>query len=171
VTTDTIGDTSANGNYINGRMDVCPITATDSGTLSSVGINVLTASGNVRVCIYSTRTTTASGLLGQSASTPVVTGWMDLEITGVSIVQGTTYYLGVQFDDNTAYNYLQWSGTSYYVAMVYGTFPDPSGTLSSAGFTDNMRMTYSVSSGVTKKNYVFSRGRRNFRFHSGVIRR
>jgi lysophospholipase L1-like esterase len=144
---DTIGNTNYSGDWTVNCPRFNPITASASGNLTTVGINVLTASGNVIVSIYSTYNSSSkkcSGLLGQSASTPVTTGWNDLPVGAgnISMVQGVTYYLGDEFSSTSAYNYLNYAGTQYYYGMFYGAFPDPTGTLTSAGATDNMRIIY-----------------------------
>ena len=144
-TTDTIGSTSGTTNGPNVLFGYA-ITASASGSLSSIGVNVkTTASGNVRLGIYSTLTGTPTftGLLGQSASVSAPTGWVDAAVIGVTIVQGITYYLAVVSDENTIFYANASAGTEYYKGITYGSLPDPTPTLTSDTTTANMRMTYS----------------------------
>jgi hypothetical protein len=150
LTTDTIGDitaTASSGNYFRGYA----ITPSASGVLTSVGVNFQTASGNVRVGIYSTvtGTPTFSGLLGQSASTAIVTGWNDLAIPGgVSLVAGTTYYICFNIDNNTAVFYRSTSGNRWIInPLTYAAFVDPTATLTfQASSIANMRIIYTAGS-------------------------
>lgn len=144
-TTDTIGDTTTtSGNTIAGDLLGFPITASASGALVSIGLNVYTAAENLRVGIYSTYSSRKfSGLLGQSASTASVSGWNDLPVTGVTITSGTTYYLVVQASSGDLFPYSsETTGTQYYRAFSYAAFPSTTSTLSSNSATKNMRMTY-----------------------------
>ncbi len=99
MTTDTVGGTTAHYVILTDLVAYA-IVASASGTLTSIGVNIFAAAGNIRVCIYSTYSgSKLSGILGQSASTPAVGGWNDLAIPGgVAIVSGTTYYIAVLSD-------------------------------------------------------------------------
>jgi ribosomal protein S18 len=150
MTTDTIGGTS--GTYGPGAnvVRVCAITPTASGTLSSIGVNVQTAGGNIIVAIYSTYSSgTLSGLLGQSASTATVLGWNDLSVPGnVSLTQGTTYYLAFITNSPTALQqYCSWVGSEYYsTSYSFGTLGSSLTGFTSETVTWNMRIVYGGSS-------------------------
>ena len=123
------------------------ITASQSGTLQTIGLDVQSASGSLAVAIYSTLTgtPTLTGLLGQSSSIAAAAGWNDLSIPGsVSIVQGSTYYLAFQCSSNSLAVYGPASGTQYGTGYAYGSFPSTTSTLSTSTQTLNMRMTYST---------------------------
>ena len=143
-TSTTIGGTGSHGTFGANVLDGDAITASASGTLSSVGINVYAAYGHIRGAIYSTYNSTSKkfgGLLGQSGSTTAVTGWNDLSISGsVSITQGTTYYIAFQADSSNLNTYFNNGGTYYHVAYTYNAFPDPSAPLAAGSITDNMRI-------------------------------
>ena len=152
ATTDTIG-TTANNDAAYGYIEVDAITASASGTLSSIGVDVQTSAGNIRASIYSTYSSSkCSGLLNQSASVATASGWVDLSVKGVTITQGTTYYIAFQTSSSSCKTYYATSGgASYYATMTYGSFVDPSATLTSNGaVADNMRINYNSSS----TNYV-----------------
>jgi len=143
---DAIGGTTSSaglGNHLYGMA----ITASASGTLTSIGINVQsTGSSNIVLGIYSTISNNVfSGLLDQSSSTAAVPGWNDLSVSPVNIVQGTTYYLVIACS-KTAYNLVVYdaAGAGYYAPGAYPTFPDPTGTVTSGDYpyTYNMRITY-----------------------------
>ena len=149
-TTDTIGGTTGSDDF-DAQINIFAITASASGTLDTIGVNVQTASGNIAVAIYSTFSSssgTLSGLLGQSSSTSAVTGWNDLPIPGrISIVSGTTYYVGFIQSSYNLKAYYDSSGTDYLTGFTYGPFPSSANLCTSCGSasegTINMRMTYS----------------------------
>lgn len=148
MTTDTIG-TIANNGTLFGSLLSFPITASASGPLTSIGVNCKTASGNIRVAIYSSRnSTTLSGLLGQSSSVAAVSGWNDLAIPGVTIVSGTTYYLALQASDgsNCALYYQsgQTNAQGAHASYSYGVFTDPV-SIGLGNNLFNMRMSYTSS--------------------------
>jgi hypothetical protein len=122
-----------------------PITATQSGTLSTVGIDVEAAAGDITIGIYSTYGGgELSGLLGQSASTPLVSGWEDLSMpSGISITDGARYYLAFVLSSSSAYIYYG-TGTNYYTDYTYGSLPSTASRLSTGecGCAFNMRVTY-----------------------------
>ena len=146
-TIDTIGGTTSNANDESGVVYVFSITASASGTLTSVGLNVESAAGSISIAVYSTLSGTAlSGLLGQSASTTAVNGWNDLPISGgISISSGTTYYLAAEVNYPSLYVYGT-TGAFNYFSLSYGTFPSSATVTSNAGYGAvsiwNMRMTY-----------------------------
>ena len=113
ATTDTIGSGST---LISGTADVIftgQITATSSGTLQSIGVDMASSSGgDVMLAIYS-----ASGtLIGETVSTPTTTGWEDVSVPGgITITAGTTYYLAELFSSS--------SDTWYYMPGTGGTKP------------------------------------------------
>jgi hypothetical protein len=150
-TIDTIGSTAnnfgtVNNNYIFGS----PVTASASGTLTSVGVYLATVAGNVRVAIYGTLNGSPAfaTLLGQSASVKAVNGWNDLAISGVTIAPGTTYYIAFQVDNSATTIYYGGSVGAAYDAYMspYGSFVNPSATLTKLGTNVDwyMRMTYST---------------------------
>ena len=159
MTTDTIGSASYATTETANYQRYYPLTASASGTLTTVGVNIGTPSGNIRVGIYTTYnagTGIFSGLLGQSASTAAAAGWNDLSVGGgISIVQGNTYYLVVEPSDGTTNTFeAVASGTFYYYTSgSYAAFTDPSGASTiGSGETVNMRIIYSSSS-TTKKYF------------------
>ena len=143
IVTDTIGTTDNTGDGNNGYLAGSAITASQTGTLSTVGINIATPFGNIEAAIYNTYSGGSfSGLLGQSISNATKTGWNDLVIPGnINIVAGTTYYV-VWTSDSLPYRYYSSSGTTYLAAMSYGAFPSTTNTLYSIAATENMRIKY-----------------------------
>jgi hypothetical protein len=144
--TDTAGDASANTAGNANYQQESPVTASASGTLQTVGANVQTAAGSIRVGIYSDDGTGKPlTLLGQSASTPAVSGWNDLTITSPpSIVSGTKYHLVVNTDSGSLRLYYKSSAGEYYYAKTYGPFDATWAGSTTQGFLFNMRMTYST---------------------------
>jgi hypothetical protein len=145
ATQDEIGSTANTGGATINPMRGFPITASASGTLTTIGIYLNAGTtGNLRVGIYSTYSAnTFSGLLGQSASTPAAAGWNDLSVTGVTITASATYFLVVESDTSGLQSYYAASGTFYYCAYTFGAFSDPTPTLTSnTGVTHNMRIVY-----------------------------
>src|SRR5438105_2807084 len=123
---DTIGDTGTDGSAWDAFVRVWQITASATGNLSSVGIDIQNAgSGNVRTAIYTDSAGAAGTLLGASADTVPSTGWNDLSVTGVSIVAGTPYWIGFQAANNTLHVYktVATVASLYYFSQAYGAFP------------------------------------------------
>lgn len=144
MTTDTQGDTSSNYSMVGYANANASLTASASGALQSVGVNLQSAAGNICVAIYDDSGGKPNNLLGTSASQAAVAGWNDIAISGVSITQGQVYHLGYQIDNGGSYVYRSaTSGTCYYKGEPYGTWPNPFSNPSSATTTWNMRMTYS----------------------------
>lgn len=143
MTTDTIGTTAANA-VATGLMLGDLITPSSSGVLTTIGFNIAVAGGNMRLGIYSTYSGGKfSGLLGQSSSIPVTTGWNDYALSPtVNIVQSVAVYLSAMIQ-NPVSGYYNTSGTEYYATQAFGPFPDPSPALTTASVTDNLRITYS----------------------------
>ena len=140
---DTIGDALNGASALVGQVEIFSITATASGTLSSIGLNLKSAAGNIRVAIWDV----SGNLLGESSSTTAVVGWNDLAITGVSIVNGTPYRLGYQQDNSSTTVYYEWApGEESYISQSYGAFPNPLGSPTVGNFIRNMRMTYNTAS-------------------------
>jgi len=155
-TTDTIGSTSSQLTMGLGTMRVCAITASASGILSTIGINVqTTSSGHIALAIYTAYTGggtgTLSGKIGYTANTSIVAGWNDLAVIGSpNIVAAHTYYIGYESDDGTtAKFYLAYSGAEYIFIETYNTFPDPTTAYNTDGATWNMRMTYTQYYNIT----------------------
>ena len=144
-TADMIGGTLTNNSLWGGAVHVFSLTASASGTLTSVGVNVEGPSSNIETAVYGTLSGgTLSGLLGSSASTAAVAGWNDLPISGgISIVSGTTYYVAFQVSGAGSNLYYVNSGTNYAYIQSYGSFPS-STTVTAGTGTVNMRMTYSA---------------------------
>jgi hypothetical protein len=147
--TDTVGGTSAGeiGNPEN-TLYVQPLTASSSGELQSIGINLNNNGGFFRLGIYAVLdgTPKATTLLWQSASTPCTPGWNDITVSEdtVNIVGSTTYYISVIGDSDAAYFYCNTDSDLKYEFRTYGAFPDPTGTLNSLSYTANMRITYAT---------------------------
>lgn len=148
MTVDTIGNTNGSDNGGNVAW-AGKITASASGTLTSVGINVATGVGStIRAAIYSHDAVNnkPKTLLGESSSISPTTGWNDLAIAGVSIVAGTIYWLAVQQNVfGTIYDEGAGGTTrnSYY-SKTYGAFDATwsAGSTERTTYCPNMRMTY-----------------------------
>jgi len=148
--TDSIGSTAWASNEFVNSIYCFAITASASGTLQTIGVNVATVlygGGKIDLALYSTYSSGKfSGLLGQSASTAAVAGWNDLSIgSSIQIVSGTTYYICSQSSNTFLVEYASRSGgTLYWEPFLYAPFPSTTGTLTtdSDTYTLNMRMTY-----------------------------
>jgi hypothetical protein len=147
LTTDTIGGTTNHNSGDNGYVFACQITASASGSLSSVGQNIETigVGGYIRTAIYSDNGSDApSTLLVESSQEASINGWNDLTVTGVNIVTGTKYWLALQID-NQPHPYST-SGNLNNVTQAMGAFPASPSWVSGAGWgIRNMRMTYILS--------------------------
>jgi hypothetical protein len=143
---DTIGDTSNAVNLAPGYMFAFPVTISNSGTVTSLGVDVATAVGSARMSLYSnynSGTNTLSGLLTQTNSVVLNQGWSDLAVQNSVNVTYGTYYLGLQLTDSNAFIYYSPSGTQYFANTgTYGVFTDPSIALDSTTSTFNLRVLY-----------------------------
>lgn len=76
----------------------CPI----DGEVVDVSVLVLTAAGNIRVGIYADNGTgTPGALLGESASTAAVAGWMTIALTAPAALDaGDSFWIATLCDDN-----------------------------------------------------------------------
>jgi hypothetical protein len=145
LTVDTIGDASGqNADFIS-NLWVSPIIASASGVLQTIGVNMQTAGGNIRLKLYADSGGVPGTLLCETNSTACAVGWNDIAPTTLpSIVATTKYWLGVETDNvNPAYYYAGTSG-DYYIAHTYGAGPSPYGSGTSIAVTLNMRMTYTA---------------------------
>jgi hypothetical protein len=114
------------------------------GTITKVGINIATPTGNIMTAIYADSSGSPGALLASSSSTAAVSGWNDLTLnTPVSVTAGTTYWLCFNNDDDNIDTYRDPDGSHVYVSWTYDSFPDPfdipAGT---RPFTQHMRVTY-----------------------------
>jgi hypothetical protein len=143
TSTQTVGGAS---NIVNvGAMFVfaSSFSASASGTVTKVGINVAGAGGSVMTAIYSDSGGTPGNVLGTSTSTGAVNGWNDLPLTTpVSMTSGTRYWLAVESSSSSTSLYWAAAGSYYRSGQTYGTFPNPFGTPSSTSIALNMRITY-----------------------------
>ncbi len=145
--TDTIGDTSSSQSGEQNWAQAVPITASASGTLQTVGVNIQTAAGNLRVAIYADSSGAPGALLGQSSSVAAVTGWNDVSVTSVTITASTKYWVAVNCDSASLSVYVKFGQPPQslaYRAWSYGAFPNPFGSPTYTSQTYNMRITYST---------------------------
>ncbi|MEM3378188.1 MAG: hypothetical protein QXV09_00215 [Candidatus Bathyarchaeia archaeon] len=150
VVTEEIGNASTTGmqSVGNGVMSnyarAFNITVGYTGTITKVGVNVATPSGNIMTAIYADSSGTPGALLAYSNSTAATAGWNDLTLnTPVTVTAGTTYWLGFNNDNDNLDTYRDPNGTHVYVSQTYGSFPNPFGTpAGTRPFTQHMRITY-----------------------------
>lgn len=127
------GDLSWNQYQSPSYFQVEKFKAVKSGTLKSIQVYFDGGSGNAKVAIYSDSSGSPNALLA-SASGACVNGWNTINISDVTIVSGTYYWLAHNVD-------CYWlrgvgsGGTAKYKAATYSSFsfPNPAGT----GFTDD----------------------------------
>jgi hypothetical protein len=145
MTTDTIGGTSAGASNFDAFVWCFLVTASDSGILQTIGANIGTPSGNLRLALYDSDG--AGGipntLLSQSADTPAQAGWNDLVQAAVAITKNHNYWLGSQYSTSACkVYYVAASPTAYYESWTYGAFPSSFAQTGSYAYNENMRMTY-----------------------------
>lgn len=150
MTTDTIGSSGDPRGGWPGYSFAQQITASASGILQTIGVNITLANGNFRVAIYDDDNNKPGNLLGESASTAAVAGWQDLAIPGgVVIVAATKYWLACQQEPLAIpMRYYFQSGAGLlkrgFYAKTYSAFDAtwPISYLSDNANTANWRMTY-----------------------------
>jgi len=122
-TTDTIGGTTSHAKPGTGLVQGFMVTASASGTLKTLGVNLFAAAGNIRLALYSDNAATKpNALLCETVSTAAVNGWNDIvPSTLPSIVSGTNYWIGVQLDNANLDVYYLAAARSWY-AKAYAAF-------------------------------------------------
>ena len=146
TTTDTIGNTTLHSSVYSGYVHASRVTASKSGALASLGINIEVAAGNGRLALYADNgsgTYPSGAPLKETASQALANAWNDLTATGVTIVLGTYYWIAAQVSSDSAHLYSDHvTSARKYMAQAYGAFPTWSGTLATSDAL-NMRMKYS----------------------------
>lgn len=110
------------------------ILSPDGGEITEVFLLVITAAGNVRVGIYADNGTgTPGALLGQSASTPAVAGWMTIGLVAPAVIPtGSSFWIATLCDNNGLEtsqevddNAGRGTELDQIVAHAFGALPDP----------------------------------------------
>jgi hypothetical protein len=145
MTIDTIGGTSGGSASSYGFAFAYQVTASASGLLQSIGVNMASGTGNMEAAIYSDNGSDAPlSLLASSSSVAAAMGWNDVPITGVSIVSGIKYWIAFQVSSsalNAYYSFTPLSTQASY-AQAYGAFPPGASYSTSTNASINMRMAY-----------------------------
>jgi hypothetical protein len=101
--TESIGDTSGSRSYSPNYVYAYNITASSSGILQSVGINLYATGGSsyLSMALFAdSGSGSPAGLLANSGIMNTTTGWNDLSMspTNVGIVSGNTYWIAFETD-------------------------------------------------------------------------
>jgi hypothetical protein len=154
--TDTVGGSTSHGKPGTGYVQAFPVTASASGTLVTLGMNLFDGAGNIRLALYSDNGgTKPKTLLCETGSVAAIDAWNDnAPSTLPSIVLGTKYWISGQFDNANLDLYYIAGSRSWY-AKAYGAFD---ATWSATSTQDsnaqwNMRMTYAKST-ITRRLYA-----------------
>jgi hypothetical protein len=116
--------------------------ATRSGSVTTLGVNVKSGVGNVRLGLFDA----SFNLIAQTGSTSIASasGWVDAPVLAPGSITGAgTYWLCVQTDNNAAVIYYSTlAGAGRDASMAYGAYP---ATLSpsTVPWLPNLRVTYS----------------------------
>lgn len=139
ATTDTIGTTTATDNADQNIEFIFPITASSSGILQTIGVNIATNAGNNRVAIYNT----SYYLKCESGSEAVTAGWNDIDVSSCAVpITAGNYLLGYQYDYSGNHPYISTAGAIEYKSHTYGAFDNPITGLASLTGVFNMRIIY-----------------------------
>lgn len=142
--TDTIGDMSDSSNGGPNVIYSASVTASASGTLQTIGVNMDTAAGSIVIGIYADSSGAPGALLAAATPATTVTGWNDLDVrsASVGITTGTHYWLAYQtsascrvYDTGSAFG-------DYLLHTYDGAMPNPFGTPGGNTVIINARMTY-----------------------------
>jgi hypothetical protein len=144
--TDTIGSTATtNLNFCGDYIAGFDISASASGTLSSLGINIYSTNGKqIKLGLYSGSCSSNGSLIASTGLTASTTGWNDLSVSGGSVSQGL-YCIAVEDGGGAVVTYYNsGTGTMCHPSSSYPSLPStfPSGGCES-WTTIHMRMTYS----------------------------
>ena len=154
ATSDFIGGSSGTENFGGtNQWYFLPITASGSGTLQNVGINVSTPSGTFTMGLWSDSAGAPNNLLGNSPVVSMSSGWNNEIIPGsVSITLGTTYWIGIDTSDAAAAIFVAGFTTPTCVTAVltYPSYPSPPTCVYQGPDSNyNEQMTYGSSSTTT----------------------
>lgn len=143
LVTDTIGDTTGQYGYVACAF-AFSITASQSGSLQTIGVNFPSSGGRVAVAIYSDNSNRPGSLLASSAIATATKGWNDVAVTSITIVAGTKYWLAFQTTASQVYGSTSTQDTEAYYGQAFSTtFPGGSFYTSPVGgHIANLRMTY-----------------------------
>jgi hypothetical protein len=159
LTTDTVGGTADGGyNGLQGNPWAVPVTASASGTLTTIGVNMYDANTgrSARVGLYTDNgSNRPNSLICESNAFTPVNGWNDVAPTSLpAIVTGTKYWIAIQMNSGYEYVYVTTAADAcvYGAALAFGafdaTFNTP--TLYTNGW--NLRITYASSITLTVKS-------------------
>lgn len=140
IGTTTILSVADSGN--SGRLNSIQATLSQTATVISMSYYVATASGMMRMGIYSNGASGPAALLAQTAEFTPVTGWNTRSVvTPVQLVAGT-YWLAFQPSNNTLTGRGAGSGgTDRYRDKAYSALPDPFGTSTSVTWNASIYAT------------------------------
>ena len=146
---DTTGQTSGTATPTIGYVYAFQVTATASGALTSVGLDVVNAAGNIDVAIYTDSAGAAGTLIAHAAAAvAAATGWNDIPVTGLNVVDGGKYWLAFQNDTGTLTIKNAGFGGSNCVSYAESTFgtwiASPTWGSTNAFKSPNLRMTYNI---------------------------
>jgi preprotein translocase subunit SecG len=141
TSTQQVGGTSHSYAGLTGAVWLVSFTASASGTVTAVGLNLVSGAGSCEAALYDG----SNNLLGSSSSVACASsGWQDLPLgTPVQITAGTVYKMAFQVSSKNANIYYSASSgaNQAQVPYAYGAFPNPVQPYSN-GYTWNMRITY-----------------------------
>jgi len=143
--TDMIGDATGNDVGYNGYIYYAHITPSGNGTIDTIGININSTDGNIRLAIYNDSGGVPDSLLGESSSTVAVNYWNDLALgSSVNVSTGNQYWLAVQFSSASC-RWFQHTGegaNKHQSGYAYSAFPSTASPDGDPTSTINMRMNY-----------------------------
>ncbi len=148
MTVDTIGSTAGHDGF-GGYAAAGKITASASGTLTTVGINNYNSLNNYRLGFYSHNVggDKPASLLGETGILNTTAGWVDTNVGAISIVQGTSYWVALQhylvasvYDTDVA----DGARNSYYVKAWDAFDATWAASTERTQYCPNLRMTYAV---------------------------
>jgi len=116
------GNTSVGTSFLSGAGNLLAsqIAMPSYGGLQSLAVHLQTATGSVRVAVYSD-SSGPSGLIVQSATQTAVNGWNTIAIPPTYIYSGT-YWLVCQVQNSTQVAYIA-GGSTNTAAQAWGAFP------------------------------------------------
>lgn len=117
----TFTGTGAAGNYA----QINKYTATASGTATSIHV-LVNGTGYMDFALYSDNSNDPDSLLWSVKNEAVTTGWNEISISNITIVEGTVYWLGYVADNTSDIKYVAGTDSTFYRAQTQNTnWPDP----------------------------------------------
>jgi hypothetical protein len=159
VTPVTIGGSTSTTSQFYDEVYAFPIVPTQSGTISSIGVQVSAPAGSLQLALYADSGGPSGTPLAVTSVQVCTGGWCDIP-TSVSVVGGSTYWVVVQQSSSSCALYAEYESIQYYYQTAgFGTWPYTNwSTATGSQYVPNIRISYasannSCAISIANENY------------------